>query len=167
MPASRPISRNRFEFELLVAPTTKITSTSLVSSRSADLAILCRVADILRARPDHVLEAAVQRSDDAARVVDAERGLRHIGDRRIGREDRAPSTSASVCTSRTGPGIWPSVPSTSGWPAWPISTTVRPCAQIVAALRCAPWRPAGRWRSTRAGRAPAPRLRPSSPRHGR
>ena len=34
-PASTPISRRRLEFELFCAPTTRITSTSLASSRTA------------------------------------------------------------------------------------------------------------------------------------
>ena len=37
------------------------------------------------------------------------------------------SASATVSTSSTEPGAtWPMVPITSGWPAWPISSTVRP-----------------------------------------
>ncbi|OQA79903.1 MAG: hypothetical protein BWY31_04145 [Lentisphaerae bacterium ADurb.Bin242] len=38
-----------------------------------------------------------------------------------------PATSSTFWTRRTGPGTWPMVPSTSGWPAWPISTTPMPC----------------------------------------
>ena len=36
--------------------------------------------------PDHVAEFAVERGDDAFGVVDAERRLRHVGDRRVGRK---------------------------------------------------------------------------------
>ena len=50
------------------------------------LAVLRRVADVARLGPDDVGELALQRLDDALGVVDAERGLRHIGDRRIGRD---------------------------------------------------------------------------------
>ena len=37
-----------------------------------------------------------------------------------------PSTSRAVEMRCTPPGTWPIVPSTSGWPAWPIRTTSRP-----------------------------------------
>ena len=48
------------------------------------LPVLRRITNVARLRPDDVGEAVVQRGDDAARVIDAQRGLRHIGDRRIG-----------------------------------------------------------------------------------
>jgi hypothetical protein len=48
------------------------------------LPVLGRVANVARLRSDNIGEALVQRGDDAARVVDTERRLRDIGDRRIG-----------------------------------------------------------------------------------
>ena len=89
------------------------------------LAILRGVADVLGLGTDDIGEAPFQRCDDALGVVDAQRGLGDVGDRRVGRDIEA-STSASVCTSTTGAEIWPMVPSTSGWPAWPIRMSVRP-----------------------------------------
>ena len=47
------------------------------------LAVLRGVADVARFRADDVGKPAMQRGDDAARVVDAQRRLRHVGDRRI------------------------------------------------------------------------------------
>ena len=72
------------------------------------LAVLRRIADVARVGADDVGEAALQRIDDAARVVDRQRGLRHIGDRRIDAADRASSTSASrSARARTGAGNLP------------------------------------------------------------
>src|SRR5262245_18354325 len=50
------------------------------------LAVLCRIADILRTRSYHVLETPEQRRNDPLSIVDAKRGLRHIGDRRVVRQ---------------------------------------------------------------------------------
>ena len=36
------------------------------------------------------------------------------------------ATSSTFWTSSTGPGTWPMVPSTSGWPSWPIRISARP-----------------------------------------
>src|SRR6476620_12392056 len=47
------------------------------------LAILCRIADILRAGADDVLEPPEQGRDDPARIIDAQRSLRHVGNRRV------------------------------------------------------------------------------------
>ena len=67
----------------------------------------------------------MQRGDDAAGVVDAERRLGDVGDRRVGGNVELGDV-VSVCTSVTGSEIWPIVPSTSGWPAWPIRMSRRP-----------------------------------------
>ena len=59
--------------------------------------------------------------------------------------------SATVSIRVTAPsGSWPMVPTTSGWPAWPISRISRP-SRSGARPRGAPWRPAGRWRRGRTG----------------
>src|SRR6185437_6091518 len=50
------------------------------------LAVLCRVTDVLRAGSDHILEATEQRRDDPLGVIDAERRLSHVGDRRVFRQ---------------------------------------------------------------------------------
>src|SRR5262245_3159264 len=47
------------------------------------LAILCCIADILRAGADDVLEPPEQGRNDPTRIVDAQRGLRHVGNRGI------------------------------------------------------------------------------------
>src|SRR5207244_11377391 len=47
------------------------------------LAVLCRVTDVLRPRTDDVLETAEERRDDSFGIVNTERGLGHVGDRRI------------------------------------------------------------------------------------
>jgi hypothetical protein len=66
-----------------------------------------------------------QRIDDAARVVDAERRLGDIGEpRRVAHVERRHVLDGRHQMHLAG--IWPIVPSTSGWPAWPISTTSRP-----------------------------------------
>src|SRR5215469_4301517 len=49
------------------------------------LAILRRVADVARLRSDDIGETVVQGGDDTACVVHAQRRLRYIGDRRVGR----------------------------------------------------------------------------------
>ncbi|KOS92276.1 hypothetical protein DM53_4518 [Burkholderia mallei] len=50
------------------------------------LAVLRRVADVARVRADDVGEPALQRLDDAARVVHRQRRLRHVRDGRVGRQ---------------------------------------------------------------------------------
>ena len=72
-------------------------------------------------------KARAQRGDNIARVVDAERGLgdegRALGIARLDSGnilDRADQMHAAL--------IRPMVPSTSGWPAWPISATSKPFA---------------------------------------
>ena len=92
------------------------------------LAVLGRIADVIDVRTHDVGEAALQRGDDRARIVDAQRGLRYVCDRAYRPASSKRSTSCVVCTSTTGPGTWPIVPSTSGWPAWPTRITTRPCA---------------------------------------
>ena len=82
---------------------------------------------------DDVGESALQRGNDALGVVDAERRLRHVGDRRVG-GDVELFDLLLVLHQHHGPGIWPIVPSTSGWPAWPIRISLRPCADIALAL---------------------------------
>ena len=72
-------------------------------------------------------KARRQRLDDLARVVDRQRRLRHIGEVLGDRAARARATSSSVSTSVMAPGgSWPMVPTTSGWPAWPIEDHVAP-----------------------------------------
>ncbi len=91
------------------------------------LAVGRGVADRIRRRvPCRFGKALLQPRDDAGRVVDRERRLRDkaeivgigrlVGVGILDRLDQRDSPSGS----------WPIVPITSGWPAWPISTTWRP-----------------------------------------
>ena len=50
------------------------------------LAILCRVADVLGARPDNVRKFPIKRRDDAFCVVDRQCRLRDVGDRGLRRQ---------------------------------------------------------------------------------
>ena len=47
------------------------------------LSILCRVADVANIRTHDVAEAAMQRGDHTARIVNAQRRLGNVGDRRL------------------------------------------------------------------------------------
>jgi len=91
------------------------------------LPVLGGVADVSDLRPDDVVIAPFERGNDAASVVDAQRGLRDIGDRRIGGNIQGFDVLFTL-HQHHGPSIWPSVPSTSGCPAWPTRMSTRPWA---------------------------------------
>ncbi len=99
------------------------------------------VADVLLVGADDVGEAQLQRLDDALRVVDRQRGLGHEGERLApaapGRA-RRPGDARRRCSrpgSRRPAAAGPSVPTTSGWPAWP--TRMMRVAAAVVQLRLA------------------------------
>ena len=85
------------------------------------------VADVLVARPLDRREAAPQRRHDA-RPCRRPRAWSGSNRRRaLGSGTATLRRRPRVSTRSTEPsGTWPMVPITSGWPAWPISRTVRP-----------------------------------------
>ena len=100
---------------------------------------------------------ALQRVDHAAGVVDAQRGLGDVGDRRVRVGEVEPlDIGLGLHEDAPAPAIWPIVPSTSGWPAWPIRITVAALRDVALALVVHLGRPAGRWRRSPAGRARRP-----------
>ena len=88
-----------------------------------------------------------------ARVVDAERRLRYIGDRRVASDVAACSTSSFGRDKMNGAPTWPMVPSTSGWPAMADEDHGPALRRHNASPGNAPWRRAGRWRRAPASRA--------------
>ena len=125
-------SRSRFELELFGLPTT-ITDVDLRRQNlHRVLAILRRVADVVLLRPDDPREA---RASAPRRSRRRRRPTAWSASRRRARRGSRPtsrSTSATDSTRCMPPSHCPIVPSTSGWPAWPIITISRPC---VAHLR--------------------------------
>ena len=71
------------------------------------LAVLRRVADVARLRADDVAELLLQRRDDALGVVDAERGLGDVGDRRVGRQLERRRRRPRSAPGSPGPGSAP------------------------------------------------------------
>ncbi len=90
------------------------------------LAVGRGVADGLGRRRLHLGEAALQRLDDAGRILDRERRLRDEAERRrIGRLQGS-DVLLGLDQRHAPSGSCPIVPTTSGWPRWPISSTCRP-----------------------------------------
>ena len=90
------------------------------------LAVLRRVADVLGVGADDRRKARLQRLDDGARIIDAERRLGDEGEL-VGVGDLKPRRPPRGVEIRcTRPVIRPIVPSISGCPAWPIRMISRP-----------------------------------------
>ncbi len=100
------------------------------------LAVLGGVADVVLLGADDAGEALAQGGDDGAGVVHRQGGLGDVGEH-VGVGDRAgrPRRRRSR-PGRCRPSTWPIVPSTSGWPLWPIMMTSRPWSRMRATSRC-------------------------------
>ena len=81
------------------------------------LAIGGGVADVLDRRRGDGRETALQRHDDLPRVVDRQRRLGDVGERRPGAKSSASTSSTEPISVVAPSGNWPIVPITSGWPA--------------------------------------------------
>ena len=123
-PWSRATSTSRLEFDEFVRADHEHEVALRGHLLDRRLAVRGRVTDVVGARPGDVREALAQAGDDRARLVDRQRGLGDVGELALGSSTSSVSTSASVSTSTMWSGASPIVPSTSSWPAWPISTIV-------------------------------------------
>lgn len=89
------------------------------------LSVLCRIADIPDIRALNICKAGQKGRNDVFRVVDRQGGLGDVGHWRICRQIQGLNLFDAL-NEQHGGGNWPIVPSTSGWPAWPIRISVRP-----------------------------------------
>ena len=86
------------------------------------LAVLRRVADVVRGGPPQVAEALAERVDRGGDVVERERRLRDRP-RSACRRSRASRASSGDSITTVASGRSPRVPITSTWSAWPTSAT--------------------------------------------
>ena len=142
-PSRSASSRRRLELELFGEPTTSTRSQSRGQFAHGVLAVLGGVADVVVLRSLHRRELRLERGDDVAGVVHRQRGLGGVGhvvglvdlERRDVRRCPRPGRSCAP-VARPSRCHWPIVPSTSGCPAWPISTMSRPARHWRATSRC-------------------------------
>ena len=107
---ARATSTSRTEFDELREPTTSSSPTSVEQLLHRPLAVGGRVADVLALRPLDLREAAPQHVDDLAGLVDRERGLRDVGERRVRRAARAPRRPRPTRRATIASGASPIVP---------------------------------------------------------